>query len=173
MKLQPFQTRFLSAATRKGVRTACLSTPRGNGKSRLASILAGRVLTPGDPLFVPGAESVLVAASLEQARIVFRFLRGDIEASGAYRFLDSHTRIAAVHEATNTRLARRSASNGRAMMGLVDTPLGRSADEPGAWLPTGGALVHDAIQTAHGETRISAASHLHRHFGAGRGGLVA
>ena len=146
MKLQPFQTRFLSAATRKGVRTACLSTPRGNGKSRLASILAGRVLTPGDPLFVPGAESVLVAASLEQARIVFRFLRGDIEASGAYRFLDSHTRIAAVHEATNTRL-RVVGSNGRAMMGLVDTPL-VIADEPGAWLPTGGALVHDAIQTA-------------------------
>ena len=146
MKLQPFQTRFLSAATRKGVRTACLSTPRGNGKSRLASILAGRVLTPGDPLFVPGAESILVAGSLEQARIVFRFLRGDIEASGAYRFLDSHTRIAAVHEETNTRL-RVIGSNGRTTMGLVNTPLA-ICDEPGAWLPTGGALVHDAIQTA-------------------------
>ena len=112
----------------------------------MASILAGRVLTPGDALFVPGAESVLVAASLEQARIVFRFLRGDIEASGAYRFLDSHTRIAAVHEATNTRL-RVIGSNGRTAMGLVNTPLA-ICDEPGAWLPTGGALVHDAMQTA-------------------------
>ncbi len=146
MKLQPFQTRFLRGATAKGVRTAALSCPRGNGKSRLASLLAGRVLTPGDPLFVPGAESVLVAASLEQARIVFRFLRADIEPSGEYRFLDSHTRIAAVHEATGTRL-RVIGSNGRTAMGLVNTPLA-ICDEPGAWLPTGGALVHDAIQTA-------------------------
>ena len=146
MELQAFQRRFLRAAARSSVRTAALSCPRGNGKSFLAAQLARRVLDPADPMFQPGAESVLVAASLEQARIVFRFLRADIEASGAYRFLDSHTRIAAVHKASNTRL-RVLGSNGRTAMGLVNTPL-VIADEPGAWLPTGGALVHDAIQTA-------------------------
>ncbi len=97
-------------------------------------------------MFQAGSESVLVAASLEQARIVFRFLRADIEETGNYRFLDSHTRIAAVHEASNTRL-RVIGSNGRTAMGLVNTPL-VIADEPGAWLPVGGGLVHDAIQTA-------------------------
>ena len=51
-----------------------------------------------------------------------------------------------MHEATNTRL-RVAGSNGRGLMGLVNTPLA-ICDEPGAWLPVGGALVHDAIQTA-------------------------
>ena len=72
--LRAFQQQFVKAATAPGINRAALSLPRGNGKSWLAGYLVSRVLTPGD-LMVAGTESVLCAASLEQARIVFRFAR--------------------------------------------------------------------------------------------------
>ena len=149
IELRPFQRRFIQAATAPGIDTAALSLPRGNGKSWLAGHLVSRVLTPDDALFRPGTESVLCAASIEQARIVFRFARADLEPRGGYRFLDSHTRIGIVHEATNTRL-RVIGSNGRTAMGLVGCPWA-ICDEPGAWEVNGGQLLHDAIETAKGK----------------------
>ena len=149
MTLRPFQKRFFQAATAPGIDTACLSLPRGNGKSWLAARIVERVLTQGDPLFRAGTESVLCAASIEQARIVFRFAREALEPTGRYRFLDSHTRIGIVHIETNTRL-RVIGSNGRTAMGLVGCPW-VIADEPGAWETIGGQLVHDAIETAKGK----------------------
>lgn len=147
--LRPFQRRFVRAATRSGVDTAVLSSPRGNGKSWLAGHLAGRVLNPKDNLFVPGTESVLCAASVEQARIVFRFAREALEPMGGYRWLDSNTRIGVLHKETNTRL-RVISSSGKTAMGLVRCPWA-ICDEPGAWQVNGGQLLHDAIQTAQGK----------------------
>ena len=149
MILEPFQTRFLKAATGPNVHLAALSLPRGNGKSRLAAFLVERLLTPGDPLFRPGTESVLCAASIEQARIVFRFARAELEQSGEYRFIDSATRAAILHLSTNTRL-RVLGSNGKTAFGLVNCPW-VIADEPGSWESTGGQLLFDAIETAKGK----------------------
>ena len=149
MDLRPFQRRFIRAATRPGIDTAALSLPRGNGKSALAGYLVSRILDPADKLFRRGTESVLCAASIEQARIVFRFARETLEPRGGYRFLDSHTRIGITHKASNTRL-RVIGSNGRTAMGLVGTPWA-ICDEPGAWEVNGGTLLHDAIQTAMGK----------------------
>ena len=106
-------------------------------------------MSEDDPLFKPGTESVLCAASIEQARIVFRFARADLEADPAYRFLDSHTRCGIVHKPTNTRL-RIIGSNGKTAMGLVGCPWA-ICDEPGAWEVNGGTLLHDAIETAKGK----------------------
>ena len=92
---------------------------------------------------------MLCAASIEQARIVFRFARSELEPRSGYRFLDSHSRIGIVHRETNTRL-RVIGSNGRTAMGLVNCPWA-ICDEPGAWETTGGQLVHDAIETAKGK----------------------
>ena len=147
--LRPFQDRFIRAATAPGIDTAALSIPRGNGKSSLAGHLAARIMDPADPLFRPDTVSVLCAASIEQARIVFRFARSELEPRGGYRFLDSHTRIGIAHKATNTRL-RVVGSNGKTAMGLVNTPWA-ICDEPGAWLTVGGTLLHDAIETAKGK----------------------
>ena len=47
MILEPFQARFLKAATAPNIHLAALSLPRGNGKSRLAAFLIERILTPG------------------------------------------------------------------------------------------------------------------------------
>ena len=149
LKLRPFQERFLAAAFRADVHTAALSLPRGNGKSALAAHIVARVLDPDDVLFRAGTESVVAAASLEQGRIVYRFAREVLEPRGGYRWLDSGTRIAIVHRATNTRL-RVIGSNAKGAMGLVGCPW-VVADEPGAWEVNGGTLMFDAIQTAQGK----------------------
>ena len=147
--LRPFQRDFVRAATAPGIDTAALSLPRGNGKSFLAAHLLTRVMTETDPLFTPGTESVLCAASIEQARIVFRFMRAALEHDGNYKLVDSANRIGVVHKPTNTRL-RIIGSSGRTAMGLVNTPWA-VCDEPGSWETLGGQLMHDAIQTAQGK----------------------
>ena len=149
MDLRPFQRRFIRAATAPGIDTAALSLPRGNGKSWLAGHLITRALTPGDPLHVPGGECVIVAASLEQGRICYRFARDVLEPRGGYRFLDSNTRIGIVHKATNSRL-RVVGSNAKGSFGFVGVPL-VIADEPGAYEVVGGQMMADAILTAQGK----------------------
>ena len=149
MRLRPFQTRFMRRALAPGIDTAALSLPRGNGKSWLGAQTLTNCLTPGDPLHVAGAEFLLCAASLEQARLTFQFCRADLEPTGEYRFLDSVTRIGITHKATNTRL-RVMSSKAKSAFGIVGCPL-LVADEPGCWETTNGTLMFDAIQTAQGK----------------------
>lgn len=148
LELRPFQRRFIEGATAPGIDTAALSLPRGNGKSALAGHLVTRILTPSDPLFEPGTESVLCAASIEQARIVFRFARADMDES-LYSITDAANRIGIKHKATGTAL-RVIGSNGKTAQGLVGCPWA-ICDEPGAWEINGGGMVHDAIQEAQGK----------------------
>ena len=129
-----------------------MSLPRGNGKSWLSAHLLTRCLTPTDPLFQAGKEYLLCAASLEQARIIFRFIRAAIEPLDPqkhYRWIDSTAKVGVTHKPTNTRL-RAMSSNGKTAMGIVDCPL-LVADEPGAWEAAGGALMADAIETSLGK----------------------
>ena len=103
LSLRPFQKKFVRGFLAPGKTCGVLSIPRGNGKSTFAAHLVARVLTPGDSLYREGLESVLCAASLEQARIVFKIARrflGEKE----YRYLDSTLRIGISHPETNTRL---------------------------------------------------------------------
>ena len=149
LQLRPFQRQFVRGALSPGVDTAALSVPRGNGKSWLAARILTRCLTPGDELHVPGAEYLLCAASLEQARLSYLFSRADLEPTGEYRFLDSVTRIGITHKATNTRL-RVMSSKAKSAFGIVGCPL-LVGDEPGCWETVNGQLMADAIQTAQGK----------------------
>ena len=151
-KLRPFQRRFVRAATAPGIDTAVLSCPRGNGKSWLAGYLVARALTPGDPLFVAGGESVLVSGSIEQCRIVYRAARVILAAgphASEYRYVDSATRVGITHRPTATRLRVLGSASKRAM-GFVGVPL-VIADEPGVYEVNAGQLMHDAIATAQGK----------------------
>ena len=142
----------MARALAPGVTTAALSLPRGNGKSTLVAWLARRALTPGDPLFVAGAESHVAAASIGQARrTTFRILRLMVESDGggAYRIAESVNNCHVTHRETGTRVSV-IASSGKTSQGLVHTPF-VFADEPGAWEVAGGALMHDALQTAQGK----------------------
>ena len=150
--LRQFQKTFLKNALAPGIDTAALSVSRGNGKSWLGGYILTRALTPGDKLNIPGAEYLLCAASIEQARLCFRFIRAALEPTGLYRFLDSTTRIG-ITGPDNTRL-RVLSSNGKTAMGIVGCPL-LVADEPGSWEVVGGTLMHDAIQTAMGKPNSS------------------
>ena len=115
--------------------------------------LGARALTPGDRLFVEGAESHIVAASIGQARrTTFKLLREFIEGGEKpldYRISESSFACAIRHVATNTRLSV-LASSGKTSQGLVRCPW-LFADEPGSWETTGGQLLHEAIQTAQGK----------------------
>ena len=150
MKLRKFQKEFIANVLRPDINMAALSLPRGNGKSALAGYLGARIMTPGDPLFRPGTESVIVAGSLEQARIIFRFVRDTLgQDSPFYRFADSLTLVRVIHKPTRTVLQVRS-SNPKTTMGLVHTPW-VIADEPGAWAVNDGELMFDAISTSLGK----------------------
>ena len=147
--LRRFQKTFLKRALDPSIDTAGLSMPRANGKTWLAADILEHCLTPDDALFIPESEYLLTAASIEQARLCFKFIRQELEPSGAYRFLDSSTRIGITHKASNTRL-RVLSSNGKTGMGIVGCPL-LVADEPGSWETVGGQLLNDAIMTAMGK----------------------
>ena len=94
------------------------------------------------------AEYLLCAASIEQSRSVFRFIRQALEPTGRYRFLDASTRIG-ITGPGNTRL-RVLSSNGRTAQGIVGCPL-LLADEPGSWECVGGQTMFNAIETAKGK----------------------
>ena len=149
MQLRRFQTDFLANAMRPGIDMAALSLPRGNGKSWLAAHLAARVLDPDDDLFRPGTESVVIAPSLNQGRVVYRFVRDKLGDDPDYRFADSPTQVQIVHKPTRTTLQVRS-SNAKGALGLVNTPW-VICDEPGAFNVNEGEAMFDAISTATGK----------------------
>ena len=68
------------------------------------------------PYFRPGTESVLMAASMEQGRIVFRFARELLDDDPAYKFADSYVRSSITHIATRTSI-RLISSNAKGAMG--------------------------------------------------------
>ena len=129
--------------------TVAVSIPRGNGKSWLAARVLTRCLTPSDSLHIPGNEYLLCAASIEQARLCYQFVRADLEPTGEYKFIDSATRLGIRHPASNTRL-RVLSSNGKTAMGIVNSSIA-VADEPGSWEINGGQLMWDALATAQGK----------------------
>ena len=148
-KLRGFQKDFIRHVMDPTIDTAALSLPRGNGKSFLAGHVLSRCLTPGDRLNKPGAEYILGAASLEQARMTYQFIRAALEPSGEYRWNESTTRLGAVHKATHTRL-RAISSNAKSSFGIVGVGMA-VLDEPGALDAVGGTMLADSLLTAQGK----------------------
>ena len=125
----------------------------------MASRLLNEAL-PGGKLFVPAAESVLLAGSMNQARAVFRFLRAMYPCANhldkkcprcGLRWLDSMQRIGVTHWSTDTKISVRGKS-GKLALGLVNCPI-IVGDEPGSWDVTGGQEMVDALITSAGKTR--------------------
>ena len=106
-------------------------------------------MDPDDELFRPGTESVCIAPSLNQGRIVYRFARAMLGDDKDYRFADSFTLCQIVHKPTRTVLQVRS-SNAKGALGLVNTPW-VILDEPGAFNVNEGEAMFDAISTATGK----------------------
>ena len=148
--LLPFQKQFVSAVSRKekpaGV--LALSVPRGNGKSWLCGGLVARSLTPGDPLFEPGVENILVSSSTNQARIVLEFARQALGSAEGYRWRNDGV----VHLESRARV-RIVSSDARRALGLGANVRIIIADEPGAWSPIQGRRLWDAMLTSLGKRK--------------------
>ena len=149
MELLPFQKRFIRAVENPRYDTVCLSGPRGLGKTYLAGHILARCMTPGDSLNQPGKEFILGAASLEQARLTYAYVRAALEPTGEYRWIDSATRLGATHIASNTKL-RAISSNAKSSFGLVNVGVA-VIDEPGSLEIVGGQMLADSLMTALGK----------------------
>ena len=149
MKLLQFQKDFIKAVEDDRYDTVAISGPRSLGKTFLAAQVLIRCMTPGDPLHQPGREYILGAASLEQARLTYSFIREALEPTGEYRWIDSTTRLGATHKTSNTKL-RAISSNAKTSFGLVHVPL-VVVDEPGALEIVGGQMLSDSLFTAQGK----------------------
>ena len=123
---------------------------RGNGKSWLCGGLIARSLTPGDPLFEPDVENILVSASRSQAGIVLDFARAALGDSDEYRW----SKDGVTHKSTRTRV-RIVSSDARRALGLGANVRLIVADEPGAFGPTAGRRLWDALTTALGKRRTT------------------
>ena len=91
-KLRTFQKQFIKAVENPKYDTVAISGPRSLGKTFIAAHVLTRCMTPGDVLHQPGKEYILGAASLEQARLTYAFIRETLEPTGEYRWIDSTTR---------------------------------------------------------------------------------
>ena len=148
--LLPFQSAFVSAITRvnRPPSIAALSVPRANGKSYLCGQLIARCLTPDDDLFELGVENILVSGSRQQAAIVLEFARAALPESDAYRW----SADGVIHKASRARV-RIISSDSRRSYGLGANMRLAICDEPGAWSPTAGRRLWDAMQTALGKRK--------------------
>ena len=148
--LLPFQASFVAAVSRKeqAPEIAALSCPRGNGKSWLCGKLIARSLTPGDPLFEPSVENILVSSSTNQARIVLEFARAALGESGGYRWRNDGV----LHLESRARV-RIVSSDARRALGLGANVRLIVCDEPGAWSPIQGRRLWDAMLTSLGKRR--------------------
>ena len=148
--LLPFQNEFVAALSRKDdpPEIAALSVPRGNGKSWLCGGLVARALTPGDALFEPGVENILVSSSTNQARITLEFARAALGEADGYRWNNNGV----LHLASRARV-RIVSSDARRALGLGANVRIIIADEPGAWSPIQGRRLWDAMLTSLGKRR--------------------
>ena len=147
--LRPFQKEFEKAVENPAYDTVAISGPRGLGKTFLAAHILTRCMTPGDVLHQPGKTYILGAASIEQARLTYGFIREALEPCGEYRFIDGTTRLGVTHLRTNTKL-RAISSNAKTSFGLVGVGVA-VIDEPGALDIIGGQMLADSLFTAQGK----------------------
>ena len=156
LNLRPFQKRFIRRLRPPNrFLTLALTMPRGNGKSTLSAWLALQTLSPGSPLYQAGADHLLVAASLGQARrTTFAILRKMVESlphSGtSFRITDNPNSARIYHPASRTSIQVLPAS-GKGAQGLGHASGIVFADEPAAWKIDDGQLMFDALVEAQGK----------------------
>ena len=157
LRLAAFQKRFLRGAFAPRVRDAALSCPRGAGKSSLLGHVAASFLSPDGPLHVPGRESVVMAASMAQARFVLQACRERLglearPASTRFRkgqewsVQDSVALQQIEHLPSGARL-RVLGGEGKRTMGLRNTVLA-IVDEPGSHDARASEMQRDALMSS-------------------------
>ena len=151
-KVMPYQRKFLDGAFKSGILRAGLTLARGGGKSGLASALTLDSIRPAGALHVVGGETVLVASSFAQARIVFEAVKTSLELmgeDGEYRIRDQQNLADIQHRETKARLRVAGSDNRRAHGWRFNLAI---VDEPAQHGPRGEILAA-AIRTALGKRK--------------------
>ena len=141
--LLPYQKQFLTAVCRRDnrVELAGLSVGRGNGKTLLCGEMLARALKPSDdPLYVEGAESVLVSASRPMAALTLEAARLSLGDDPEFRWRQDGV----MHLKTRTR-CRVLSSDSRRAYGLGASLNLAVLDEPGSFAPTSGERLWRAL----------------------------
>lgn len=153
-RVLPYQRKFLDGAFKPGILRAGLTLSRGGGKSGLASALALDSIRPVGALHVTGGETVVIASSFAQARIIFEACKTSLELlgeDGEYRIRDQQNLADIQHRTTKARLRVAGSDNRRAHGWRLNLAL---VDEPSQHGPRG-ELLAAAVRTALGKRRDS------------------
>ena len=145
--LLPWQARAVRGIAGKRVRTAAISTARSNGKTLLTGWLAARHLLQGPD----GAECFVVASSLAQGKVGYRYLVEHLRSLG----IDPGNRKLWRWRDTNTEALIRHLKSGRSVRVLGSDPKrmhGRKfglaiLDEPAQWPPGQRDAMLAAVET--------------------------
>ena len=155
LRLFPWERRFLRGAFAPDVRTSALSISRGAGKSTL--LAAAAAATVDGPLVQPRAETVVVASSFAQSRIIFEHVlaflalaiqRDGDSKQGRWRIQDSVNTATLQDRRTGARV-RCIASDPRRAHGLAPSLV--LADEPAQWEPSKAEAMLAALKTGLGK----------------------
>ena len=146
----PWQRQFIEGAFAPEVNETGLSVARANGKTTLLAGVALASVIEGGPLVQPNAETVIVAASLHQGRILFDHtlaFGGEVLRSKRYRVLRNtqHCQITDRETGASVRLI---GSDHKKAHGLA--PILVLADEPAQW-ESGGDAMAAALKTSRGK----------------------
>lgn len=143
----PWQTRFIRGAFRSGVRRVALSVARGNGKTTLVAAIAAAALI--GPLAQRRGDTVIVASSLDQARIAFDHAIAFLGAGRAYMRVQNNSNRCVAENPLNGARVRALPADPRRLHGLA--PALVLADEPSQWQPGQSDRMIAALGTSLGK----------------------
>lgn len=150
LEVLDWQSAFLDAAFKPGISEALLSVARGNGKTTLFAAIAAASVA--GPLMQPRGQTIVVASSFDQSKILFdharHFLKPVIERHPhSWRVVDNFATALIENKLSGARL-RCIGSDAKRAHGLAPSLL--LADEPAKWTQGGQAML-TALETSLGK----------------------
>lgn len=154
-KLLPWQRAFIRGTFKPKIETAALTMARGNGKTSFIAALACAALN--GPLAQRRGESIIVASSFDQARIVYDHVLAMLRTTGEnldikknWKILDSTNKASIENKITGARV-RCIDSDPKRAHGLAPGGLGVICDEPAQWPSQISAKMYAALRTSLGK----------------------
>ena len=150
LTILPWQADFIAKVLAPEIAEGCLTIARGNGKTTISAALAAAAVA--GPLMRPRSQTVVVASSFDQARILFEhtrhFLAPVLEAHPhSWRVVDNFATALIENRLTGAKL-RCIGSDAKRAHGIAPSLV--LADEPAKWQQGGEAML-TALETSLGK----------------------
>ena len=150
--LVDFQRELVEAVADPDVTLVLVSIPRGNGKTWMAGRLAAESVTPGTALHERGAETVIVSASMDVARLTLEAAHDHLDTIDRNGWRWSRYGVAHPQSRTSVRVI---SSDSKRSLGLGARNRLIIADEPSAWPVNKGPELWASIKTARGKRQLT------------------